>query len=130
MARAQTTRVYGELSYLRDTFEVCVLHGLATLGTGDDECHPYYTASNLVFGNSQISSIPTPPGHGFPKVTFVNDGSGITHTLEATFGNKASSHLRGKGLLLQRQSSGTWECVTQGGLEPKWAPIECRNGSP
>jgi type IV pilus assembly protein PilA len=125
ISRTQATRVYGELSYLRNSFEICVLEGHDILGMGETECHPHYVASNLVEGTSQISGIYAPPGQGYPQITIGSATPGVTHTLDATFGHKASPSLKGKGLRLIRYSSGSWECVTQGGLSPKLKPAEC-----
>lgn len=122
--RSQVTRVMGETGSVRKQMEVCIWFGQTTMGTGADECAPGAVGSNMLtgVGNTAAGNLPLPAGTGTPEVTLDN-AEGTELSMVATFGNNASSYLRGKTLTWKRLATGSWTCSTS--VETHYAPPGC-----
>lgn len=122
--RTQVTRVMGESGAVRKQMEVCIWFGQTTMGTGPNQCAPGAVGSNMLegVGNTAAGNLPLPTGTGAPEATFDN-AEGTEVTMVSTFGNNASSGLRGKTLTWKRDASGSWTCFTS--VETKYAPPGC-----
>ncbi len=121
IARSQTTRVYAELSDLRNTVEDCLNNGKLTLGMGRDDCDPRAAASDILSGNSQVgASIPT--NYGVAQIS-----NPLTQNVKivGTVSNNSSMILKGHKIGLTRSSEGNWQCVSN--IDAKYLPNNCRH---
>lgn len=121
IARSQTTRVYAELSDLRNTVEDCLNNGKTTIGVGVNECDPRASASNILSGNSQVgATLPTNFG-----VAQLDNPLTLTSRIVGTVANNASVALQGQRMGLMRTSEGNWQCVSN--IDAKYLPNNCRH---
>ena len=121
IARSQTTRVYAELSDLRNTVEDCLNNGKTTIGVGVNECDPRASASNILSGNSQIGAT-LPINFG---VAQLDNPLTLTSRIVGTVANNASVALQGQRMGLMRTAEGNWQCVSN--IDAKYLPNNCRH---
>lgn len=119
VGKSQASRVMTEVGELRSLVEVCVNDGKLTVGGGDGECDPGAVPSTLIDGASQIG-VALPPDMGVPQVAIAADG-GVT--IEATFGNNATSIFATQTLTWTRTAEGSWSCATT--IDVAYRPKGC-----
>lgn len=122
VARSQVSRVMTETAALRIAIETCFANG-----TKADECYISWTQSNLIdVGNFETSAADITAkenemkGLSFRFPTLDEPNSTIT----ATFGQYSAQAIKGKQLVWDRSTDGTWSCSTS--VEKKYAPTGCR----
>ena len=125
IAKSQVSRVMSEAGAVKTAVEACILEGKTALGTGDGQCDPGATGSNLIDGATQVGAT-LATGTGVPQVT-----SPLTETssIVATFGNSAAATLKSTSSTLTwvRDASGTWRCHTT--VDAKFRPANCTASS-
>jgi len=121
IAKSQVSRVMGETGAIRTAIENCMMNGIA-----EADCDVGWTASNLIGEGDGV----TINGNDELEVTYsLADG---TASIDATFGNNASSAIAGETLTWTRigndggeddEAPGSWSCETS--VEQKYAPAGC-----
>ncbi|WP_420795643.1 pilin [Isoalcanivorax pacificus] len=104
-----------ETGALRTIVETCMMEGRDATTT--PPCQLGMTASNLLGGGGDEDE----SGEGFPDVTISLADN--TASIDATFGQNASSAISGSGLTWSRDDQGTWACSTT--VDAKFAPSGC-----
>lgn len=119
IARSQTTRIFAELSDLRNTVEDCINNGKLNIGVGGNNCDPRATASNILSGVSQTGAT-LPTGYG---VAQISNPLTSTSTITGTISNDSAAILYGNKVRLMRSSDGSWSCVSN--VDKKFLPNGC-----
>lgn len=137
VAKSQVSRVLYEASNLKSVVESCVLESRtgtfsSNITTGSpqaaDECNLQATASSLldpmVGAAVGANATAAPAGMGYPIVTSPAAGQ---FQILATFGGGSSGVLTTTPgqLRWSRDSSGTWTCATNAGVNPKYRAKGC-----
>ncbi len=119
VARAQATRVIGELGELRLTVETCLNSGRNIIGLARNQCDPRVNGSNLIQGASQIG-VQLPNNLGVAQ--FSNPLT-VTSTITANISNQVAPPLQNKKILWERNESGSWLCKSN--VAEKFLPSNC-----
>ena len=107
VAKAQVSRVMGEVGALRTIVESCIIDG-----KDDGACDFGWSSSNLLGASLQ--------GEG---LTAIIDLTANTATLTAVFGGNSSSAISGQNLVWSSDASGSWSCSTS--VDPAFKPAGC-----
>lgn len=137
VVKSQVSRVLYEASNLKAVVESCALEGRtgsfsSNIATGSpqaaDECNLQATASSLldpVVGAAVgANATAAPAGTGYPIVTSPAPGQ---FQILATFGGGAAGVLASTPgeLRWSRDTSGTWTCATNAGVDAKYRAKGC-----
>ena len=122
VTKSQVTRVIGETGAIRTLVDLCLTDG--------NECIFDVPASSLLGAAGKVGKMPTGGavvnGNKQPTLDFtMTTGAG---TIVGTFGNAASSILKGKTVTWTRAASnsgGGWTCNVDKTLDAKFAPANC-----
>ncbi|WP_351118890.1 pilin [Psychrobacter sp. SMN/5/1215-MNA-CIBAN-0208] len=119
VAKAQATRLIGELGELRLSVESCLQTGITVIGLGIDECDPRASSSNLILGSSQVG-VTLPNNMGVAQLSNpLTSMSSIT----AIVSNQVIPSLSGKKIAWLRTSGGSWSCSSN--IESIYLPQSC-----
>ncbi len=116
VARAQVSRVVGELAPLKTAAEDCILRGV----TDANLCRNVSPASLANYSDLIVGTAPT--------VVLSTTGS-----ITATLGGNATPVVAGATVTYRRTSNGRWTCQTVGtgaDWDPSFAPDSCGAGAP
>ena len=102
IAKAQVTRVVGEVSALKSAVESELVDGNLTFTAAELG----YTESNLI-------------GATAPVVAFAPAGGGLG-TITATLAGNVGAGIKGTIVTLSRAIDGTWTCGVAAGAAPSW----------
>jgi type IV pilus assembly protein PilA len=105
IARAQVTRVLGEISAAKTATEEGLSRGVFPSTAGELGM----TSSNLMAGQE-------------PAVAFASGAQGLG-TITATFGTDASAILAGDTIQIDRDIEGNWVCTTN--VDAEYIPASC-----
>lgn len=124
VVRTQITRAVSEAGAIRITIESCLVNGQLTIGGNPGECNPQATGSSILAGASQAGDL-LPTGTGVPQVANL---AALTPTITATFGNGATTMLKGppaKTVTWNRDAFGAWTCITSADIDARYKPVGC-----
>ena len=119
VAKAQTTRLIGELGELRLSVESCLQTGITNIGLDTDECDPRASASNLIIGGSQVGVV-LPNNMG---VAQLSNPLTSTSNITAIVSNQVIPSLSGKKIEWRRTSNGSWGCRSN--IDSIYLPQAC-----
>ena len=119
VAKAQTTRLIGELGELRLSVESCLQTGVTVIGLGTNECDPRASSSNLILGSSQVG-VTLPNNMG---VAQLSNPLTPTSSITAIVSNQVIPSLSGKKIAWLRTSAGSWSCSSN--MESIYLPQSC-----
>lgn len=118
ISRSQVSRVMGEVGALRTVTETCMMNGVDA-----SSCDFGWNDSNLIAGDSSPLQGSTADGGLIATI----DLTANTASLEADFGNNASSAISGQTLTWTRSNQGTWTCTTS--VASAYRPSGCGEAS-
>lgn len=126
IAKSQVSRVMAETGALRTAIEACLMEG-----TEAEKCQVGWTESNLIVGDMEDVGGENAFQSGLEVQYDLATGEA---KIEATFGEKASSAIRGEDSTLtwerannEADNPGSWTCTTA--VDPKFAPAGCPSTS-
>lgn len=122
VAKSQVSRVMSETAALRIAIETCFGEGKPA-----DKCYISWTKSNLIdVGDFETTAADiTAKANEMRGLTFrFPTSSEPNSTITATFGQYSAQAIKGKQVVWDRSTEGTWSCSTS--VEKKYAPTGCR----
>lgn len=119
IVKAQAGRIIHETGELRLSVEDCLNEGKTQVGLGIYECDPRASASNIIQGNSQVGVV-LPNNTGVAQLT---NPLTATSTITAVLSNSVAPPLKAKKLVWQRQSNGSWFCLSN--IDESYLPTTC-----
>jgi type IV pilus assembly protein PilA len=123
VARSQYSRAVSEAGSVKAAVEGCTADGRTQgVGNGINLCdmQGVVSGSTILIGSN--AGIILPPDTGAPIVTF--GAAGIAE-IAANFGNSVTPLLSGTNITWTRSSSGSWRCVSGGGVSNKFTNPSC-----
>lgn len=117
--KAQVTRIYGELNYIRNNVEDCINEGREQIGMAENECDVRINASSLLRGASQVG-VSLPAGMGMAQVS---NPLTLNTTITGEISSNAAMAIQSKKIVLARRTIGDWSCKSN--IIAKHLPNSC-----
>ncbi|WBE25779.1 pilin [Denitrificimonas caeni] len=122
-ARAQMTRVFGEISALKTAAEAAILQGQVIAAEDKAATADAPAEVSLGFNDSSLLAA------GSDGQLTITGGNSATPTIAVTLGGSAGKNITGAVMTLSRAATGGWGCAVTANNIPGWkdsyAPAGC-----